>query len=195
MTPGIDAWQPWHPRVVARRLAGVATPWYVAGGWAVDLHLGRTTRAHEDLEIGVPREHFAEIAGRFPELAFYVAGGGRVVPATPEALDARFQTWALDPVADVWRFDVMREPHDGDTWISRRHASLTRPYAAVIRTGRDGIPYLSPEVVLLFKAKHRRPKDEADRALLAPVLTGEQRAWLDDALELVHPGHPWRSVS
>ncbi|MEU4240572.1 hypothetical protein [Actinoplanes sp. NPDC026619] len=192
MTPDIEAWQSWHPAVVAERLAGVATPWYVAGGWAVDLHLGRTTREHEDLEIGVPRERFAEVAGRFPELAFYVAGSGRVVPATPDALDAEYQTWALDAAAELWRFDVMREPHDGDTWVSRRHASLRRPYTSIVCLSRDGIPYLSPEVVLLFKAKHRRPKDEADHALLAPVLTEAQRAWLDAALDLVHPGHAWR---
>ncbi|GIM97603.1 nucleotidyltransferase domain-containing protein [Paractinoplanes toevensis] len=193
MTPNIEAWQAWHPRVVTERLAGVATPWYVAGGWAVDLHLGRVTREHEDLEIGVPRSRFAEIAGRFPELAFYVAGSGRVVPATPSALDTEHQTWALDPAAELWRFDVMREPHDGDTWICRRHARLRRPYAEIVLTGRDGIPYLSPDVVLLFKAKYGRPKDEADHAVLAPALTAAQRTWLNAALDLVHPGHPWRT--
>jgi Aminoglycoside-2''-adenylyltransferase len=191
MIPDIEAWQSWHPRVVAERLAGVGVPWYVAGGWAVDLPLGRQTREHEDLEIGVPRERFAPVAGRFPELAFFVAGDGELLPAIPAALDLHHQTWALDPAADVWRFDVMREPHDGDTWVSRRHASLRRPYGEIVLSTPDGIPYLSPEVVLLFKAKHRRPKDEADRAVLAPVLTAEQRAWFDDALALVHPGHPW----
>jgi hypothetical protein len=193
VTPDIDAWEAWEPRVVAERLEGVGVPWYVAGGWAVDLHLGRVTREHEDLEIGVPRERFAAVAGRFPELAFYVAGSGKVAPATPEALAADYQTWAFDSAAEVWRFDVMREPHDGDTWISRRHVSLARPYASIVLLSGDGIPYLSPEVVLLFKAKHRRAKDEADFALLAPVLTAAQRGWLDDALDLVHPGHSWRS--
>jgi hypothetical protein len=193
MTPDIDAWQSWHPSEVASRLAGVTTPWYVAGGWAVDLHLGAPTREHEDLEIAMPRERFAEVAGRFPELAFYVAGGGQVVPATPAALDAKYQTWALDPSAEQWRFDVMREPHDGDVWISRRHESLRRPYGEIVRRTADGIPYLAPDVVLLFKAKHQRAKDEADHAVLAPRLTPAERAWLDAALDLVHPGHAWRS--
>src|SRR4051812_41549765 len=94
----------------------------------------------------------------------------------PAALDAEQQTWALDAAAELWRFDVMREPHDGDIWISRRHPSLRRPYASIVCVSPDGIPYLSPEVVLLFKAKYRRPKDEADHALLAPALTGPQRA-------------------
>ncbi|GAB2622575.1 hypothetical protein Aab01nite_26530 [Paractinoplanes abujensis] len=193
MTPDIEAWQPWHPEQVAERLEGVGVPWYVAGGWAIDLHLGEETRDHEDLELAVPRERFEPVAGRFPELAFYVAGGGQVVPATPAALGEHHQTWAYDTAAGAWRFDVFREPHDGDTWISRRDASLRRPYGEMVLLGPAGIPYLSPEVVLLFKAKHCRPKDEQDYAAVAPRLTSGQRAWLDSALELVHPGHAWIS--
>ncbi|MBU2666867.1 hypothetical protein KOI35_25475 [Actinoplanes bogorensis] len=191
MTPDIEAWQPWEPRTVAERLTGVGVPWYVAGGWAVDLHLGETTREHDDLEIGVPRGRFEPIAGRFPELAFYVAGDGVVQPATPAALDEHYQTWAYDPAAEAWRFDVFREPHDGDTWISRRDASLRRPYGEMVLASPDGIPYLSPDVVLLFKAKHQRPKDEQDYAALSPRLTHGQREWLNKALEIVHPGHTW----
>lgn len=191
MTPDIEAWRPWRPEQVAERLDGVGVPWYVAGGWAIDLHLGGGLRDHEDLEIAVPRERFEPIAGRFPELAFYVAGDGKVVPATPAALAEQYQTWAYDTAAEAWRFDVFREPHDGDTWISRRDASLRRPYGEMVLLSPDGIPYLSPEVVLLFKAKHRRPKDEQDYAAVAPRLTADERNWLNTALELVHPGHAW----
>ena len=86
---------------------------------------------------------------------------------------------------------MFREPHDGDTWICRRDDRIRRPYAAVIRAG-TGIPYLAPEVALLFKAKGSRPKDEADFDSVLPMLTIDQRRWLDDALALVHPDHQWR---
>jgi hypothetical protein len=26
-------------------------PWYIAGGWAIDLFLGLVTRSHQDIEI------------------------------------------------------------------------------------------------------------------------------------------------
>ena len=51
-------WDAWQPREVAERLAGVATPWYVAAGWALDLFRGGPTREHDDLEIGVPAAGF-----------------------------------------------------------------------------------------------------------------------------------------
>ena len=55
----------------------------------------------------------------------------------------------------------------------------------------DGIPYQCPEVVLLFKAKHARPRDEGDPDAALPLLEQERRRWLADALERVHPGHRW----
>jgi hypothetical protein len=58
------------------------------------------------------------------------------------------------------------------------------------RTG-DGIPYMRPDVVLLFKAKHAREKDERDFALAAPRLGAERRSNLRRWLALVHPGHDW----
>jgi hypothetical protein len=82
----------------------------------------------------------------------------------------------------------------GTSGICRRDPVLRRPYAEVVRRGAAGIPYLAPEIVLLFKAKHARAKDEDDLAAIAPRLDLEQRRWLRDALERVHPGHRWLEV-
>jgi hypothetical protein len=55
----------------------------------------------------------------------------------------------------------------------------------------SGIPIVAPEVQLLYKAKHSGDKDEHDFRLVSDTLTGTRRAWLRDALQLVHPGHRW----
>ena len=91
----------------------------------------------------------------------------------------------------MWRIYVFREPHDDQTWICRRHESIRRPYADIIARTTDGIPYLCPEVVLLFKAKATREKDRRDFEYAFPRLTNSQRAWLGGALRMVHPGHEW----
>lgn len=184
-------WEAWHPDEVVMRLAGVSVSWCVAGGWAVDLWHGRTTREHEDLEIAVPSAGFGEIRTALADLEFDVAGSGRLWPLDSPAFDVMHQTWAREPSTGVYRLDVFRDPHDGDTWICRRDETIRLPYDRMIRRTADGVPYQSPEIVLLFKAKHARAKDEADLAGLLPTLGGDQRAWLATALRQVHPGHAW----
>jgi hypothetical protein len=114
---------------------------------------------------------------------------------TAEALAGEsHQTWAFDPAAGRWRFDVFREPHDGDVWICRRDEQrIRRPYREIIRHTDDGVPYLAIEVALLFKAKHHRAKDEGDFTGALPLMSRAERGWLDAALGLVHPDHPWRA--
>ncbi|MFD0273526.1 nucleotidyltransferase domain-containing protein [Kitasatospora sp. NPDC127111] len=182
----------WTPSVVAEQLAGIGTPWYVAAGWALDLFRGRQTRAHGDIEIAIPAASFPEIRCRFPRYVFDAAGSGRIwEDATPEVLAAVYQTWIRDPVTGNYLLDVFREPHDGDTWICRRDGRIRLPYSDIILHTQDGIPYLAPELVLLFKAKHVRRKDQSDFDAIVPHMTPAQRETLTELLARVHPGHPW----
>ncbi|AUG75917.1 hypothetical protein CFP65_0999 [Kitasatospora sp. MMS16-BH015] len=190
----IDArWErAWRPEQVAQRLLGLAVPWCVAGGWSLDLFRGEESRPHGDLEIAVPAGSFAAVRERFPELAFDAVGSGRIWPsAGPEAMDAVHQTWVRDPATEDWLFDVFREPHEGARWVCRRDERLKLPYEEVIERTAEGIPYLAPEMALLFKAKAVRPKDQLDFDGALPLLGPERRARLRGWLELVHPGHGW----
>ncbi|WP_224279079.1 nucleotidyltransferase domain-containing protein [Streptomyces sp. LS1784] len=182
----------WTPSEVAQRLAGIGTPWYVAAGWALDLFRGRQTRAHGDIEIAVPAASFPEVRRRFPGYVLDAAGSGRIwEDATPEVLAAVHQTWLRDPATGNYLLDVFREPHDGDTWICRRDERIRLPYSGIIHHTQDGIPYLAPELVLLFKAKHARRKDQADFDATVPHMTLTQRETLAELLACAHPGHPW----
>lgn len=190
MEPDPERWAAWQPAEAAARLASVQAPWCVAAGWAIDLFLGGHHREHEDLEIAVPHDRFAEVAEALSGLEIFVpVGEGRLGPYD---LDGEsHQTWFREPDSGLWRIDVFREPADGDTWLCRRDERLRMPYRELIDHTADGIPYTRPDVVLLFKAKHARPKDEADFEAALPLLPANRRAWLGAALELVHPGHPW----
>lgn len=182
----------WRPEQVAERLAGIGAPWCVAAGWALDLFRGEPSRKHGDLEIALPAAGFPEVQHRFPEYVFDAVGSGRVWPrAGAEALAVTHQTWLRDPVSDQFLLDVFREPHEGGTWICRRDERLRLPYDAIIERTADGIPYLVPELVLLFKAKAIRPKDQADFEGALPLLDSPRRNHLRGWLELIHPGHPW----
>jgi RimJ/RimL family protein N-acetyltransferase len=193
--PDVSKWDAWRPERVAELLRGVEAPWYVAAGWAIDLFLGGEHREHEDLEIAVPNARFDEIVAALPGLEICVITGPQ--EATPlaearELLDETHQSWVREPETGLWRFDVFREPSDGDTWLCRRDESIRLPYERVIANTDDGIPYGRPEIVLLFKARHaHRDRDQADFDAVVPRLDPEQRRWLADSLERVHPGHRW----
>ena len=182
----------WRPEQVAERLDGVGVPWCVAAGWALDLFRGERSRPHGDLEIAVPAAGFPEIRYRFPECVFDAVGSGRVWSgAGAEALAATHQTWLRDPASGQFLFDVFREPHEGGTWIFRRDERLRLPFDAIIERTAGGVPYLVPELVLLFKAKATRPKDQADFDGVLPLLSQARRDVLSGWLELVHPEHLW----
>ena len=130
-------------------------------------------------------------AKRWPELEVFAIVDAKAAPVDEASLAESHQTWVRDPVAGRWRLDIIREPWDGDTWVCRRDPAIRRPGSEVIARTPDGIPYQQPEIGLLFKAKHTRDKDQADFDAVLPLLEPEQRAWLAEALALVHPGHPW----
>ncbi len=128
----------------------------------------------------------------FPGYVFDAVGSGRIwEDAESHVLAATHQTWVRDPSTGNYLLDVFREPHDGATWICRHDEAIRLPYSDIIGHTDDGIPYLVPELVLLFKAKHARPKDQADFDQTVPRLTRGQRSALAELLARAHPEHPW----
>jgi Aminoglycoside-2''-adenylyltransferase len=198
INPDVSNWDAWRPEEVARLLDGVSVPWYVAAGWALDLFVGEQRREHEDLEIAVPNTRFDELVPALDGFEPWVITGRNEATPLRDARDQlaeTHQTWIREPATGLWRFDVFREPSDGDTWICRRDPAIRMPYARVIERTDDGIPYGRPEVILLYKAKHaERERDEQDFRDVAPRLEPERRSWLAEALKIVHPGHPWQAA-
>ena len=186
-------WRPWRPEEAAERLEGLDAPWCVAAGWAIDLFVGYERREHEDLEIAAPADAFPNIGALLDDLDFYAVGDGEVttLDEAPERVAATHQTWGLDRAAFEWRIDVFREPSAGREWVCRRDDRIRLAYDELIERTADGIPYVRPEVALLFKAKAARPKDDDDLNDALPLLGPSRRALLHDWIALVHPGHVW----
>lgn len=188
-----DAWSPWLPSELASRLKHASRPWYVVGGWALDLWHGIQTREHEDLEFAVLPESVRAFREILRELDFFTVHAGLIEPLAQDKapLPHVSQLWGLDSGSARWCVDMMLERGTSSTWIYKRDESIQAPRSEITRISNTGIPYMAPAAVLLFKAKYLRDKDEADFARALPRLVPSERETLRHWLERAHPNHPW----
>jgi hypothetical protein len=172
-----DSWKPLKPAELAGVMKDFDGPWWIAGGVAIDLFLGKATREHEDVDVSVLQAHWPSLED---------ALGGWDVNTVNE-----HEVWARRQADGPWEIEFLLEQRQGDEWVYRRDAQITMPLSHLGKVTPDGVPYLVPEVVLLYKAKDPRPNDEADFEAALPKLGIGARCWLAAALEVVHPDHPW----
>lgn len=180
-------------------MAGFPGAWFVCGGWAIDLFLRRVTRDHADVEIGVYRDELKGLWEYFPgrrlEKVVQREGKGEWQPWQGELLQLPVhQVRILDLSAKLPVLEfLIHERREGE-WICRRHPEVVRPLEGVWRRTFSGIPFLVPEIQLLFKAKQTRAKDQEDFENTVPRLGGEGKGWLGQVLRRFYPGHPWTTA-
>lgn len=202
MTPNVPLHElPWTPLSAAEaadRFAVFLGPWWIAGGWAIDLFVGRQTREHHDTDVLILRDDQRHLFDTLPGWKIHAAGmpvpGGLVCwragrPFPPQVHDI----WCR-PCADApWALQIMLMDAKDDRWLFRRDSRIGGPIA-VLGQERNGIPYLTPGIQLLFKSKHPRPRDEADLLTALPAMSAAQIRWLLDALHLYDPHNLWIPV-
>ncbi len=181
------------PVEAAALFDGAPFRWWVAGGWSVELG-AEPRRFHEDLEVAVPRRDVRALREWLDDYhlwdthdgALRFLGPDIVVPIDHE------QLWLRRDAHSPWLMDLMLTPVAGDTWFCKRDQRVSRQLDEVIRLGSDGVAYQQPEITLLFKARRRWEKDEADFAAVVPGLEPADREWLREAIALTEPArHPW----
>jgi hypothetical protein len=97
--------------------------------------------------------------------------------------------WCRLTANGPWVLDVTIGEGSDDNWIYRRDPSIQVPWSVAVLRTAEGIPYLAPELQLLYKSKDLRSKDDVDAAEVIPSLDARQRGMLSRLLE---SDHPWR---
>jgi len=159
-------------------------PCAVAGGWALDLFLGRRTREHADLDLAIWRADQEKLrAALASDWLWEVADNGARRPwYAGEWLSLPIHEIHARPVSgDQPPLELLLNERDDTAWIYRRNPTVRRELNRAILV-RNDIPFLAPEIVLLYKSKAPRPMDEADFRVVLPALTTEQRDWLGLAI-------------
>ena len=130
----------------------------------------------------------------FAEYHLWEAHSGTLRPLVPgdTLREGPEQLWVRRNAESPWVCDLLLTPSRHGQWLFKRDARVSLPLDQLGRT-IDGIPYLRPSVVLLHKAKALRDKDQQDFEGMLPCLANGERVWLDEALAMAHPDHPWRA--
>jgi hypothetical protein len=174
-------------------MGGFGASWCVAGGWALDLFLGRATRPHADVELAIFREDQSSLHSHFRGWSFTVS------------VDGRREAWKQGdrlelPVHEIHAYssgvppqsiEVLLNERDAANWVFRRDPAIVLPLDRAIIDTDFGVAALSPEIVLLYKAKSPRAKDKADFHRTRDAMSDTSRQWLRSALRAFDPGHPW----
>jgi hypothetical protein len=162
-------------------LANNGFDWYVCGGVAIDVYLGKQTRIHKDLDIAVFREDRNSI------IALMLATGWRVFEACGggvihELFDkqqpfekrnlfcftSNENRCRLEPLGnDRYKFSLEKKEQKGFTYIeflfNQRDdknfylpgdANLKRELNKALLKSNEGVPYLAPEIVLFYKSSY-----------------------------------------
>jgi GrpB-like predicted nucleotidyltransferase (UPF0157 family) len=191
----IDHYQFSPVEAVLEELKDVSFPWYISSGWALDLFLGRVQRVHHDVDVVLPWEGQMELQKHLTERGWkFVTPFEKRLERWPPHMQLELPRHQIHAHRGEEFIDFLLTEMDG-VWKYRREPNILRSLEKISLRTETRIPFLAPELVLLFKSKNtsnqERPKDALDFERVLPYLDEERRAWLRWALITTAPDHPW----
>ena len=169
-------------------------PWFVCGGWAIDLFLNRVTRSHKDVDLAVARDDQFEVRDYLRQRGWKLekALGGELIPWTGgERLALPVHTlWCTNDKHDPDFIVLLLNEMSEEQFKFRRDQSITLARERMSFESSSGLPVLAPEIVLLYMSN--RPEEyDADFQNTAGLLAEGRRVWLKGALNKLFAQHPW----
>jgi len=202
-------------------LENAPVSWAVCGGFAIDLFLGKETRAHGDIDICVfekDRENILKHMLKSNWQVYEFRGNGKV-----RSLNAALSSepgrnlMCTSGACELVKFYPCEEEqllwyeffHTGlkqldyveflfntsmeDAFNFDKSKGIKRELSKAILY-HEGIPYLAPEIVLLYKASNADNAEyqyDFEQAYLH--MNEEQKSWFLQGLDTLYPaGHKWR---
>jgi hypothetical protein len=143
----LGPWAPLSPEDAGVVFSACEARWWVAGGWAIDLLVGRQTRSHADFDVLVlrPEQHVVrsylhawDVHAADPPGTLRPWPIGEILPLSVHDIWCR-----RDPSAP-WAFQLMIDDVHGEDWLFRRDHRIRRPVRTLAgRASRPGLAVLS----------------------------------------------------
>lgn len=181
------------PLKLASLMQGFQPDWFVAGGWAIDLFLEKETRLHEDIEIAIFRRDQSALQNYLQGWHLQKVENGILSDWNKDDFLELpiFEIHCFNEENELSRFEVLLNETNGKEWVFRRNEIITKPLSELHSESNHGIKFLRPEVVLLYKSKNPREKDERDFQSVVNYLDNESKKWLRNALSVCYSQHKW----
>jgi hypothetical protein len=176
---------------------GFDRPWWLVGGWAVELFTG-APREHEDIDVSIlacDAPALREFVGDRWHLWTNVSGQMRpMIDHYPDLPEPDCQIWVRRDATSPWVMDMPVTPDVEGRWQNKRMPEHVVPLEEATWMADGGVRALRPEIALLFKARGNRAKDRRDLDRALPLLDAQQTAWLRDAVRRLDAAHPWLAL-
>jgi len=140
-----------EPRDAMELLGREAFPWWVAGGWALDVFLASPIRPRKDLDIALLRRDAGRLRSHLAgwDIRVAVPGGGLSEWAGAALHPPLHELWARPSPGVPWVCEFLLNDATNSRWLYRRDPRITYPLDRLARSGVDDIRFLPPEIVLL----------------------------------------------
>jgi hypothetical protein len=125
----VETWCSPGPEHTASLLAGAGVPWWFAGGWAIELFVGKVLRRDSDVDIGCFRDHFRTLLGVLPVWVVYASAGGNLIRMERgTVLDPAHHTlWCRAIKQLLLGIEILVGEMEGQDWVYRRDRRIRRP--------------------------------------------------------------------
>ncbi len=160
-------------------MASFAKPWFIAGGWTIDLAVGEATRSHKDMDICIFREDLEYALYFFKDWDINVAipGEHRLDPVRHLG-DVELPRYCLHLFKGPEFLEILLTERNQEQVIFRKTRNITM-LLDDFAMGSSPRPYVNPAWQLLFKSLGTRPEDEHDfRVYLERIDDRRSKAWL-----------------
>lgn len=167
-------------------------PWYIAGGWAIDIELGEVTRKHKDLDICIFREDAAYALNYFQDWDIHVTipGENRLEPCK-NIEDLKLPRYGLHLYKDNEFLELLLTDRAEEEIVFRKNNEV-RMKMKEFGKGSATRPYVNPAWQLLFKSLSTRKEDEHDFKIYRDRIQDKSSMkWLRDSMITTNGNKEW----